>query len=249
MISKLLSAIKSHNNTEFMSHFNATVNQSHRVLLLETSVIHDNLETFKFLMKCTSLSEDDYFRIAITNLSAQKSFRDEYCFYKYISQKHLAKISGDDIKKICQHGSQSSMKFMDIHPVVVHINFNWFVHYGLKFKNEEFLEKLFNSPLTKHQVTTCCMAVIHHKEDSFLPIILEAALENNINIDFKSDPVETKRLISTYLRNLLNKKDGPTTEKIMDMLVEEQIKAMEVTLYECTKNLQFSNKKSNVPKF
>lgn len=249
MIDNLLKYIKNQQNKDFIHTFASNVNQTHRVLLLETAISYDNLEIFKFLKKCTVLSDEDYYRIAFINIKNQKEFNKEYSFFESVSQKALERINSDNIRNICKLGDNCVLNFLEHHPLVVHINFNWFIHYSLLFKNEKFLETIFNSPLSKNQVMLCCMAAIHHKEQTFLPIILESAMEHNVDIDFKSDPVYTRKQIVTYLSRIVLQKNGPKIENIIDLLVEEQIKAMEVTLYEITKNINNKETAKKVQKF
>lgn len=241
MIEKLLKYIKEEQNQEFIDNFTQSVNSFHRVLLLETAISHDNIKLFSFLKNVTSLTEDDYVRISFSNIKNQKHFKEEYCFYHKLNNKTVSTLNSDNIKDICRLGSESSLAFMEAHPIYVHINFTWFIHYALIFKNEKFLENIFNSNLTEKQVLISCMSVIHHKENDFLPIILETAFENNIDINFKKDTYTTQKLMRNYLSNIINSKDGKSSVDIMNMLVEEQVKAFETILYDITKDITYNN--------
>lgn len=242
MISQLLKFIKEEKNEKFINSFSTSVNNSHRQLLLETAICYDNLPIFLLLQDCTSMTQQDYANFIFKNIKNQKKFRPEYCFYNKITSLQSQNISMDSIKIISKLGEKSAMEFLKIHPVSVYLHLTWFLHYNLLYKNEKFLETIFNNPNNKEQVILACMSVIHHNELSFLPIILEAAFEKKIDINFEIDRPLIQKHIHTYIR---------TTQKvdIVQMLIDEQIKAFEVILYDMTKNLTYSSSKHKQHKF
>lgn len=246
MIKTLLENIKKDNIKTFSDNFKkSVVNNSHKTLLLETAAIYNNIDVFNFLYTRTSLDDAALLRLSLFNLKDMKDFNSEY-FPEVPADLLMANFKPEHVKHICRLGSKSSLYFMEKNPLMIHLHFNWFVHYGLHFKNEEFLENIFNSQLNKEQTLISCIATIFHKEQTFLPIILENSYEKGLDINFQSNREQIHLLISRYFKN--TKKEENLTVNLSNMLVEESIKAVEAVLLDATKDFSFAKTKKS-PKF
>lgn len=254
MIEKLLDNIKKQDNESFKKNFSGSVNNSHRTLLLETAAIYDNLEAFTFLKSRTSIDSATLLRLSLSNLSQMKSYKPEYLMLKEASPHILNNITALHVKHICRLGDKACLDFFEQNPIAVHIHFNWFIHYSLQSKNEEFLTYMFNQNISREQVINSCIMVILNKEETFLPIILENSFEKGVNVDFHTNKIETQNLIKKYFRSnsysvLAKQNEANKQSQIIQLLTEENIKALEAVLYEATEGIHYENNKGHKVKF
>jgi len=230
MIENILSAIKKQEQSFIEKNFKKISNVHQRELSLLCAVEYNNVDAFNFIKQYVPITNDIENKIFKISLNSS-TFNPQ--LNPYIFNPHVySELSLNDVQKIVNKGNEAIESFFE-HQILNFAKYsNLFVICCLRSKEFDFLEKIFNLPLSKEQTITFALTCIVFKEFEFLPIILENSMERNvIYSSFQKEDIKnfSKYFVSenSFLVKILH-----LTEKKNFFSLEKAIETIDIAMKE-----------------